>query len=72
MVASSWGLVRPNLQLQLVRIASLQPLPQHLPLYEMQPANLHSYIDAKEISAYALQSLSVYPVYVTQFQLAHR
>jgi hypothetical protein len=27
MVASSWGHVQPNLLLQLVKIASLQPLP---------------------------------------------
>jgi hypothetical protein len=72
MAASSWGHVQPNLQLQLVKIASLQPLPQLSPLFAMQPVNLRSSIDAKEISAYALLSLNVYQVYVTLFQLVHR
>jgi hypothetical protein len=71
MVVLSWGHVLPNLQLQRVKIALLQPLPRHLPLFVMPLANLHSYIAAKEISVSVLQSLKDFQVYVTLFQLVH-
>jgi hypothetical protein len=71
MVASSWGHVLLNLPQLLVKIASLQLLPRRLLLYAMPLANLHSCTAAKEISVSVLQSLNVFQVYVTLFQLAH-
>jgi hypothetical protein len=53
-----------------VKIASLPLPPQRWPLYAMQLANPHSYIAVREISASALQLLSVYLDFVTQYPLA--
>jgi hypothetical protein len=71
MAVLSWGLVLPNSQPLQVKIASLQPLPQHWPLFAMPLVNLHSYIAAKEISESVLLWPKDFQVCVTLFQLAH-
>jgi hypothetical protein len=58
-----------NLVLQLVKIAYLPLLPQHLPHCVMQLAKVRSCTAAKEIFESVLQLLNVYQVCATLFQL---
>jgi hypothetical protein len=71
MVDLSWVRVLQNSQQLLVKIALLPLLPQPLRPFVMQPVNLRSYTDVREISASALQLLNDFQVYVTLSLLAH-
>jgi hypothetical protein len=61
-----------NSQLRPVRIVYWLLLPQHLLHCAMQPANLHSYTAAKEISVFVWLLQNVYLDFATLYLLAHR